>query len=53
MAKPDETVATPRDSVISIIGPGMRVVGDCETDGTLRIGGVDVVEPDGRLGGQQ
>jgi len=39
MAKPDETVATPRDSVISIIGPGMRVVGDCETDGTLRIEG--------------
>jgi cytoskeletal protein CcmA (bactofilin family) len=25
--------------VISIIGPGMRVVGDCETDGTLRIEG--------------
>jgi cytoskeletal protein CcmA (bactofilin family) len=29
----------PRDNVISIIGPGMRVVGDCETDGTLRIEG--------------
>jgi cytoskeletal protein CcmA (bactofilin family) len=28
-----------RDNVISIIGPGMRVVGDCETDGTLRIEG--------------
>jgi cytoskeletal protein CcmA (bactofilin family) len=27
------------DNVISIIGPGMRVVGDCETDGTLRIEG--------------
>jgi len=39
MAKPEETAATPRDSVISIIGPGMRVVGDCETDGTLRIEG--------------
>jgi cytoskeletal protein CcmA (bactofilin family) len=39
MARPEETTATPRDSVISIIGPGMRVVGDCETDGTLRIEG--------------
>lgn len=39
MAKPEETAVTPRDSVISIIGPGMRVVGDCETDGTLRIEG--------------
>ncbi|MBR9989680.1 MAG: polymer-forming cytoskeletal protein [Gemmatimonadetes bacterium] len=28
------------DNVISIIGPGMRVVGDCETEGTLRIEGV-------------
>lgn len=28
-----------RDAAISIIGPGMRVVGDCETDGTLRIEG--------------
>lgn len=27
------------ESVISIIGPGMRVVGDCETDGTIRIEG--------------
>ena len=27
------------DSVISIIGPGMKVVGDCETDGTVRIEG--------------
>jgi len=39
MARPEETTTTPRDSVISIIGPGMRVVGDCETDGTLRIEG--------------
>jgi len=29
----------PADAVISIIGPGMKVVGDCETDGTLRIEG--------------
>jgi cytoskeletal protein CcmA (bactofilin family) len=28
-----------RDNVISIIGPGMRVTGDCETEGTLRIEG--------------
>jgi cytoskeletal protein CcmA (bactofilin family) len=38
MAK-DVQGAQPRDSVISIIGPGMRVAGDCETDGTLRIEG--------------
>lgn len=30
---------TPPESVISIIGPGMRVVGECQTDGTLRIEG--------------
>lgn len=35
----DRGVPTPQDSVISIIGPGMSVVGDCETDGTLRIEG--------------
>jgi cytoskeletal protein CcmA (bactofilin family) len=29
----------PIDSVISIIGPGMKVVGDCQTDGTIRIEG--------------
>lgn len=27
------------DAVISIIGPGMKVIGDCETDGTIRIEG--------------
>ena len=27
------------ESVISIIGPGMKVVGNCETDGTIRIEG--------------
>lgn len=27
------------EGVISIIGPGMRVLGDCETGGTLRIEG--------------
>jgi cytoskeletal protein CcmA (bactofilin family) len=40
MAKEKETNTQVRgDNVISIIGPGMRVVGDCETDGTLRIEG--------------
>lgn len=28
-----------REGAISIIGPGMRVVGDCETEGTLRVEG--------------
>jgi len=27
------------ESVISIIAPGMKVVGDCDTDGTIRIEG--------------
>lgn len=41
MARNDEIGLTTgtRDAAISIIGPGMRVVGDCETDGTLRIEG--------------
>lgn len=34
----DTNAASP-DSVISIIGPGMTIVGDCETDGTVRIEG--------------
>lgn len=38
MAK-DQGGQPPRDTVISIIAPGMRVVGDCDTDGTLRIEG--------------
>lgn len=29
-----------RESVISIIGPGMKVIGTCVTEGTLRIDGV-------------
>jgi cytoskeletal protein CcmA (bactofilin family) len=39
MAKETNTPPTRGDNVISIIGPGMRVIGDCETDGTLRIEG--------------
>lgn len=35
----DQKSDTVRDNVISIIGPGMTVVGDCETEGTLRIEG--------------
>lgn len=31
---------TPPETVISIIGPGMTVVGDCQTEGTVRIEGV-------------
>ena len=30
---------TPPEAVISIIGPGMKVVGDCVTTGSLRIEG--------------
>jgi cytoskeletal protein CcmA (bactofilin family) len=40
MAKDSNAGQPARDNVISIIGPGMKVVGDCETDGTLRIEGV-------------
>ena len=39
MAKDKQEQHPGRDSVISIIGPGMRVNGDCETEGTLRIEG--------------
>lgn len=35
-----ETSGSPPESVISIIGPGMTVVGDCQTEGTVRIEGV-------------
>ncbi len=39
MAKDRPSNGTPPETVISIIGPGMRVVGDCETDGTVRVEG--------------
>lgn len=39
MAKENEALQPGREGVISIIGPGMRVVGDCESEGTLRIEG--------------
>lgn len=38
MAK--EQAAPQSGGAISIIAPGTRIVGDCETDGTLRIEGV-------------
>jgi cytoskeletal protein CcmA (bactofilin family) len=38
MSKERQSIATP-ETVISIIGPGMKVVGDLETDGTVRIEG--------------
>ena len=37
--KEEQPAPPPRESVISIIGPGMKVIGDCETEGTLRIEG--------------
>lgn len=39
MARQTPAPGTPSDSVISIIAPGMKVVGDCTTDGTIRIEG--------------
>jgi cytoskeletal protein CcmA (bactofilin family) len=39
MAKGDPNGQAGREGVISIIGPGMSVSGDCETEGTLRIEG--------------
>jgi len=31
--------ANPTENVISIIGPGMKVLGDCEVEGALRVEG--------------
>jgi cytoskeletal protein CcmA (bactofilin family) len=39
MAKEPNGTQSNLESVVSIIGPGMRVVGDCRTEGTLRIEG--------------
>jgi cytoskeletal protein CcmA (bactofilin family) len=39
MARDREDTMTSPESVISIIGPGMAIVGDCETDGTVRVEG--------------
>jgi cytoskeletal protein CcmA (bactofilin family) len=34
-----ESTGTPPETVISIIGPGMKVIGDCHTEGTVRVEG--------------
>jgi len=40
MARDRDRPTGPADSVISIIGPGMKIVGNIETDGTVRIEGI-------------
>ena len=40
MAKDTKNESTAPETVISIIGPGMKIVGDCETDGTVRVEGL-------------
>lgn len=39
MARDRENSVAAPESVISIIGPGMTIVGTCETDGTVRVEG--------------
>lgn len=41
MTKTRDGQATPRElgDVVSIVGPGMKVVGDCTSDGTIRVEG--------------
>lgn len=39
MARDKTHAGTPPEAVISIIGVGMKVIGDCETDGAIRIDG--------------
>jgi len=61
MTRERQTNGTPPEAVISIVGPGMKIVGDCETEGTLRIEGAIqgsvkagkavVVGKDGRVDG--
>lgn len=40
MAKDRGVTPSPPDQVISIIGPGMRIMGNCDTDGAVRVEGV-------------
>lgn len=40
MVKETAAAQAAHENAISIIGPGMRVVGDCETEGTIRVEGV-------------
>jgi cytoskeletal protein CcmA (bactofilin family) len=39
MAKESQSPQTPHGDAISIIGPGMKIIGNCDTEGTLRIEG--------------
>jgi cytoskeletal protein CcmA (bactofilin family) len=39
MAKDNSAAQAPHENAISIIGPGMKITGDCDTDGTLRVEG--------------
>lgn len=39
MAKETPAAQAAHENAISIIGPGMHVVGDCDTEGTIRIEG--------------
>jgi cytoskeletal protein CcmA (bactofilin family) len=39
MAKERQAGISPPEQVISIIGPGMKITGDCETDGAVRVEG--------------
>ena len=39
MARDRGVKASPPEQVISIIGPGMKVIGDCDSDGAIRVEG--------------
>ena len=39
MSRSKGPISTSPDTVISIVGPGMRIIGDCETSGTIRVEG--------------
>jgi len=39
MAKERQAGVSPPEQVISIIGPGMKITGDCDTEGAVRIEG--------------
>jgi cytoskeletal protein CcmA (bactofilin family) len=39
MAKDTQNAQVANENAISIIGPGMKIIGDCDTEGTLRIEG--------------
>ncbi|MGD8360720.1 MAG: polymer-forming cytoskeletal protein [Gemmatimonadota bacterium] len=39
MAREREVSSSPPEQVISIIGPGMKITGDCDTNGAVRVEG--------------